>query len=289
MENIAEGSVREIEVDQGFLLIRCANQEKEVRKFVRDIEKTYIQMHFALHEMGKLVFSGGHYVMPVPQGESALLYNPNQDLPIHLELPAGAKFIILLVSIERFHSFFSEEAGLIHFLDADHQDKKYYFKKEMMPKELIVLHEIFNFHLRPSLESLFTKGKVFELLSLYFNKSEETDACPFLKDENNVKKILLAKTIIIERVANPPSLAELASEIGLSLKKLKDGFKQIYGDTVFNFLFEYKMDLARNLIESKKYNVSEISEMIGYTASSHFIAAFKQKFGTTPKQYMMSI
>ncbi len=289
MENIAERSIREIEIEQGFILIRCANEEEAPRKYVRKIEKTYLQMHFALQEEGKLVFSGGHYVMPVSQGESALLYNPNQDLPIHLELPSGAKFITLLVSIERFHRFFSEEAGLIQFLDPEHQDKKYYFKKEMMPKELVVLHEIFNFHLRPSLEGLFTKGKVYELLSLYFNKSDETDACPFLKDENNVKKILLAKTIMIERVANPPTLTELASEIGLSLKKLKDGFKQIYGDTVFNFLFEYKMDLARNLIESKKYNVAEISEMIGYTASSHFIAAFKQKFGTTPKQYMMSV
>ncbi len=289
MKNIDERSIREIEIEQGFILIRCENEAPEVSQFIRDVEKTYIQMHFAMQGLGKLVFSGGHYIMPVPQGESALLYNPNQDLPIRLELPAGAKFIILLVSIERFHSFFSEEAGLIQFLDTEHQDKKYYFKKEMLPKELVVLNEIFNFHLRPSLEGLFTKGKVYELLSLYFNKSDETDACPFLKDENNVKKILLAKTIIIERVANPPSLTELASEIGLSLKKLKDGFKQIYGDTVFNFLFEYKMDLARNLIESKKHNVSEISEMIGYTSPSHFIAAFKQKFGTTPKQYMMSI
>ena len=289
MKNIAEGSIKEIEIEQGFMLIRCANEDDEPRKYERKIEKTYIQMHFALQGEGKLIFSGGHYVMAVPQGESALLYNPNQDLPIHLELASHAKFITLLVSIERFHSFFSEEAGLIHFLDTEHQDKKYYFKKEMMPKELVVLHEIFNFHLRPSLEGLFTKGKVYELLSLYFNKSEETDACPFLKDENNVKKILLAKTIIIERVANPPSLTELASEIGLSLKKLKDGFKQIYGDTVFNFLFEYKMDLARNLIESKKYNVTEISEIVGYTAPSHFIVAFKQKFGTTPKQYMMNV
>jgi len=289
MKNVAGSSIREIEIEQGFVLIRCTNEEQEISKFVRHVDQMYIQMHFALKGEGKLIFSGGHYVMAVPESESMLLYNPNQELPIHLELAPKSKLIILLVSIERFHSFFSEEAGLIHFLDAEHQDKKYYFKKELMPKELVVLSEIFNFHLRPSLEGLFTKGKVYELLSLYFNKSEETDACPFLKDENNVKKILLAKTIIIERVANPPSLGELALEIGLSLKKLKDGFKQIYGDTVFNFLFEYKMDLARNLIESKKYNVSEVSEMIGYTAPSHFVSAFKQKFGTTPKQYMMSI
>jgi AraC family transcriptional activator of pyochelin receptor len=28
---------------------------------------------------------------------------------------------------------------------------------------------------------------------------------------------------------------------------------------------------------------------IGYSTSSHFIAAFKKKFGTTPKKYVMSL
>jgi len=288
MKNIAKGSIREIEIEPGFYVIRCTNLSSETQKLEREVAPTFIQMHFAVQATGTLVFAGGHYRMPVPQGESALLYNPNQALPIQLVLEPNARFVILLVSIEQFHRFFSEEAGLIQFLDSDHRDKKYYFKKEMTPRELVVLNEILNFHLRPSLEALFTKGKIFELLSLYFNKTEESDACPFLKDENNVKKILLAKSIIIERVANPPGLKELAAEIGLSLKKLKEGFKQIYGETVFNFLFEYKMDLARNLIESKQHNVTEISELIGYTSPSHFIAAFKQKFGTTPKQYMLN-
>ena len=34
-------------------------------------------------------------------------------------------------------------------------------------------------------------------------------------------------------MAEPPGLQELADEIGLNLKKLKEGFKQIYGDSVF--------------------------------------------------------
>ena len=87
-------------------------------------------------------------------------------------------------------------------------------------------------------------------------------------------------------MSEPPSLNELANEIGLTLKKLKDGFKHIYGETVFNFLIDYKLDYARKLLESKKHNVTEISELIGYSTSSHFISAFKKKFGTTPKRYL---
>jgi AraC family transcriptional activator of pyochelin receptor len=81
----------------------------------------------------------------------------------------------------------------------------------------------------------------------------------------------------------------LAIEIGLTLKKLKEGFKQIYGDTVYSFLFDYKMEHARKLLESNQLNVNEVGLKIGYSTSSHFIAAFKKKFGTTPKKYVSSL
>ena len=90
-------------------------------------------------------------------------------------------------------------------------------------------------------------------------------------------------------MSEPPSLQELADEIELSLKKLKEGFKQIYGDSVFSFLFDYKMEYARKLIEAGEHNVNEIGLKIGYSTASHFIAAFKKKYGTTPKKYLMSL
>ena len=126
---------------------------------------------------------------------------------------------------------------------------------------------------------------------MYFNRSEDADIeqCPFLVDETNVIKIRKAKDIIIARMAEPPSLQELADEIGLNIKKLKEGFKQIYGDSVFSFLFDYKMEVARKLLEAGNDNVNEVGHKVGYSTSSHFIAAFKKKYGTTPKKYIMSL
>jgi AraC-like DNA-binding protein len=138
---------------------------------------------------------------------------------------------------------------------------------------------------------LYIKGKIYELLSLHFQKDEASigEYCPFLMDEQNVLKIRKAKEIIISRMAEPPSLQELANETGLNLKKLKEGFKQIYGDTVYSFLFDYKMEYARKLLETNQYNVNEVGIQVGYSTASHFIAAFRKKFGTTPKKYIMSL
>jgi AraC-like DNA-binding protein len=97
------------------------------------------------------------------------------------------------------------------------------------------------------------------------------------------------RILSFSRMAEPPSLQELSNEIGLSLKKLKEGFKQIYGEPVYSFLFDYKMEYARKLLDSGEYNVNEVGLKVGYSTASHFIAAFRKKFGTTPKKYIMSL
>jgi len=125
---------------------------------------------------------------------------------------------------------------------------------------------------------------------MHFNKPEDADVeqCPFLADELNVEKIKLAKKIIIDRMTEPPTLQDLSIEVGLSLKKLKDGFKQIYGEPVYTFLVDHKMELACKLL-AQGNNVNEVGLKVGYSTASHFIAAFKKKYGTTPKKYVTSL
>jgi len=273
-------------LEDDFFVLKYHNTEEDIQKKIKEVSKDYIQIHFSLKGQNKLIFNNGRYTMDVAPHSALFFYNPNEDLPINLDLIPGAKYIILVVGIDRFHRFFSPEAGLIQFLEGENAKKKYYTKKELTPRENVVLTEIFNFNLSSSLEVLYTKGKVYELLSLFFNKNDSDDNCPFLKDEANVKKIIQAKTILIEQMDNPPTLQQLAQMIGLSLKKLKDGFRQIYGDTVYNFLLNHKLEKAREMLESRKYNISEVSDHIGYSTPSHFIAAFKKKYGTTPKKFM---
>ena len=86
-------------------------------------------------------------------------------------------------------------------------------------------------------------------------------------------------------MTNPPTLKDLSFEIDLSLKKLKEGFKKIYGKPVYQFLLEHKMELAKKLLSDSKNNVNEVSLKLGYSTASHFIAAFKNRYGVTPKMF----
>lgn len=280
-----------IKIEEDFILIRFQNNGLEPFQAQHDVSSGLIQFHFALKGKTKFLFNQGSYVLEMKEEKSYLFYNPQKELPLNIELSPNTWMITILISIQKFHGLFSTEANHIPFLSTENKDKKYYKEGDISPSMAIVLSQLFHYNLNPSIKKLYYKGKGYELLSLYFNRSEDPNAeqCPFLIDEDNVLKIKKAKEIIIANLAEPPGLQELADEIGLTLKKLKMGFKQIYGDTVYGFLFDYKMDYARQLLDSGSYNVNEVGLKIGYSTGSHFIAAFKKKFATTPKKYLMSI
>jgi AraC-like DNA-binding protein len=280
-----------ITIEDDFTLLRFQNDSDEVYHTEREVKSGLIQFHFGLKGQAKFLFNQGSYALDLKEEKSLLLYNPQKELPLNLEIAPNSWVISVIISIQKFHNLFSSEANYITFLSEDNKDKKYYKEGDISPSMAIVLTQLFHYNLHPSIKNLYYKGKGYELLSLYFNRTEDPNAeqCPFLIDEENVLKIKKAKEIILANMSEPPGLQELADEIGLTLKKLKMGFKQIYGDTVYGFLFDYKMDSARKLLDSGSYNVNEVGLKIGYSTGSHFIAAFKKKFGTTPKKYLMAI
>lgn len=289
-KNIAKGSYKEVFIEDGFYVLKIQNNTSYIQKISREIDSSFIQFHFCLKGNAKFVFNDGRYALEVSEENSLLLYNTQMDLPLNLELNANSWLVSVVMTIRKFHSLFSKEANYIHFLSVENRDKKYYAQENVSPAIAVILSQMINFNLHPSIKELYIKGKVYELISIYFNKSADADIeqCPFLVDEDNVKRIRKAKEIIIARMAEPPTLIELSDEIGLSLKKLKEGFKQIYGDSVFSFLFDYKMEYARKMLETGQHNVNEVGLKVGYSTASHFISAFKKKYGTTPKKYIVA-
>lgn len=285
------GSTETIKIEEDFILMRFQNDSDKTYYTEKSINQGLIQFHFGIKGRVKFIFNEGSYALDLREEKSLLFYNPQKELPLNLELAPQSWMISVLVSIKKFHSLFSSEADYIPFMSDDNQDKKYYNEAQISPSMAIVLSQMFNYSLNPNIKNLYYKAKGYELLSLYFNRTEDPNAeqCPFLVDEDNVLKIKKAKEIIIANMAEPPGLQELADEIGLNLKKLKMGFKQIYGDTVYGFLFDYKMDYARKLLDSGSYNVNEVGLKIGYSTGSHFIAAFRKKYATTPKKYLMGL
>lgn len=290
-ENVVQGIYSETIIEDNFFLLKFTNETDENQLFKREVSASFIQFHFCVKGSASFSFNNGNYRLPIQENQSLLLYNPQRDLPIEVAVNPKSWVLSMLLPISKFHGLFSREADHITFLSPENKDRKYYKDALVSPSMAIVLNQILNYNLHDSVKPLYFKAKAYELLSLYFNRPKDVDIeqCPFLVDEENLAKIKKAKEIILSRMAEPPTLQQLADEIQLPINRLKEGFKQVYGDTVYSFLFDYKMEIARQLLATGSHNVNEVGLKVGYSAASHFIAAFKKKFGTTPKKFVMGL
>lgn len=85
---------------------------------------------------------------------------------------------------------------------------------------------------------------------------------------------------------NPPSLLDLARQVGINDRKLKQGFRQVFGTTVFGYLHDYRMEQARLLLIEQKLAIALVAHTVGYSHLSHFATAFRKKFGVNPSTYL---
>lgn len=135
---------------------------------------------------------------------------------------------------------------------------------------------------------MYLEAKVTECLSLFMRETEG-------KEPVNTKivgfsdrdKIYQARDIICSEYLNPPSLHDLALRVGTNECTLKAGFKEAFRTTVFNYLFDYRMNIAIHYLLDTNKSIGEVAGLVGYEHQAHFCTAFKRKFNVTPSEYRL--
>jgi AraC-like DNA-binding protein len=149
----------------------------------------------------------------------------------------------------------------------------------------LIISQIKNAKLMGKTCHLYTEAKVMELLALQLLQYEKMAAispCLCSLKKHEIDKIYEAKDILLSDINNPPSILNLSKNIGMNEKKLQQGFKDVFNQTVYGCLFDHKMDLAHRLLLDTDKTIFEIALNCGYDYASHFTTAFKRKFGVTP-------
>lgn len=95
-------------------------------------------------------------------------------------------------------------------------------------------------------------------------------------------KLLRARDLLLADLSLAPTLTELAAYSGLSLLKLKRGFRALFGNSVYGLFMQERMHEARRRLLSGAGSVTEVATDLGYANVSHFAAAFRKRFGVNP-------
>ncbi|MBT1697929.1 AraC family transcriptional regulator [Fulvivirgaceae bacterium PWU4] len=138
-------------------------------------------------------------------------------------------------------------------------------------------------------KKMYLETKMHELILLAFQNMPDLALKPGISlRQSDLEKLHQAREYIIQHLDNPGTLLELAHKVGINDFKLKQGFKQIYGTTVFGLVHEERMQKALTLLRETNMSILDISMLTGYKNASNFTAAFRKRFGYPPSDLKIS-
>jgi AraC-like DNA-binding protein len=146
-----------------------------------------------------------------------------------------------------------------------------------------IVSDILNCPLDGCLKKLIIEGKVLELIALnlgYFVADTKTRALNVNKRDHDTFHAI--RNHLDRTFMDDHSLKSIGKSFGVNEFKLKSGFREMYGTTIFDYIHDRKMEHARELLLDSGYYVNEVSRKVGYKNPNHFSTAFKKKFGVSP-------
>ncbi|HKA37227.1 MAG TPA: AraC family transcriptional regulator [Thermoanaerobaculia bacterium] len=98
-----------------------------------------------------------------------------------------------------------------------------------------------------------------------------------------------AKAMLSESLERPRPLADLASGLGVSVFRLCRVFRRRTGTTLHGFRNRLRLTASLERLEDHRGDLTRVALDLGYCSHSHFSAAFRREFGSTPSAFRASL
>jgi AraC-like DNA-binding protein len=222
-----------------------------------------------------------------PKNDSSILLSTN-DLRTEIRFPAGSniQYVVIGITASRLRSVLSIEKpnGTLKTITAE--NASFLFFESLNPEMQLLLNNIVSVDMNNSLNNFYVQIKVQELMYLLFSKLSLRENTTFKNiNSNDAEKLLVIRNEILSDLSSPPVLSELAVIASMSETKLKQLFKQTFGDSIYNYYQKARMEEAAFLLRQAKHSVSEVGYELGFSNLSHFSRLFERQYGITPKKF----
>jgi len=240
------------------------------------------EMHFTQSDKRSTIKTGKHNVLYIPDTEFYIEPSEDEEENISLQIqftqdyfmrfmPAGSSMSSRFIA--------TIKKGSLCILSPK--------ALKITPEMYGVLNDIVHCNKEGVLKQLFLETNILKLLLLQFEQFEtaaEKKEYEHIK-KYDIEKLQLVKTLLEENISHAHSLTELSRKSGLNDFKLKKGFKELFGTTVFSYLHELRMENAKTMLYDETKSIAEIAGHCGYLYVQSFTTAFKNKYGITPEKF----
>ena len=132
-------------------------------------------------------------------------------------------------------------------------------------------------------------GRVREQLAPVRQESEQPPVLDALLDLNKGDKskyVMQAMSYISEHYARQSlNLSEVAASIGISEGYLGHLFKKETDYTILEYITQYRVHMAIQLLRDRRVKIYEVAESVGYKDITYFSTTFKRLVGVSPSEF----
>jgi len=213
-------------------------------------------------------------------GKHEVFINKNtncEHIDIHLELGYFLGFL------EKYPQIFNDIIKKINISVPFLFNKASIF---LSPEMTNIVKQIQQASIMGSMADMYIDAKIQELIFLLL-VPQTRKLVMMSTDLDNCKreKLFEVKYIIDSNYLKPYSISALSKIVGLNETAMKKGFKELFNNTIYGYLFDIRMEKAQKLLLSNNISIADVADKVGYEHQSHFTTAFKRKFKYTPREF----
>jgi len=126
---------------------------------------------------------------------------------------------------------------------------------------------------------------MFRLLPVIFISSDHIFAGKPMRIEKDVRRMQQICAYVMKHYVHSIALDDIAAEVGMNRSAFCSYFKRCKGMTFSQFVTQYRLNTACDLLKHSQKRVSEICYTVGFNDLPHFVRVFTKNTGVPPSQY----
>jgi AraC-like DNA-binding protein len=288
---LGKGYIRKFSFGKDFrLLLHCytLNEDLIIKRNPAIQTNDLISIFFYNNQQTIALKYNNENSIPFSQKNDSAIQVTTNDLSSVIRFPAQTyiEYMVVGITVSKLKSFLSIGKLNPTLKTIVNEKNSFLFFESMNVETKLLLKNIVSINRNDALSHFYIQIKVQELLYLLFSKLLLRENTTY-KNINgaDAEKLLMIRNEILHDLSIPPVLHKLAQLASMSETKLKQLFKQTFGNTIYNYHQKVRMEEAAFLLKQAKLSVSEAGYELGFSNLSHFSSLFQKHYGVTPKKF----
>ncbi len=232
--------------------------------------------HFESRDNHCIIIPGNHYqFINIPNADGHIIYNSSRKV---LDIYVEQDFLFQLLGTQGY----SDQQLKAHFLL-----KNYTFCRKatlITAQQQQLIQELLSHQYQSDFAKQFIRIKAMELMITVF-AGASNQINPVKWNQSDIDNMTSIKDFLDQNYHQDLHIKSLSRQFGINEFKLKNGFKDLFGDTIFGYIRRRRMKKAQELLRNPELEIKEIAYLIGFKYAHHFSKVYFEHFQIKPSEF----